>query len=525
MEQIWIKKNDILENILIEKLVFWWKWFARLKHTNPDLDWRVIFVTWWAIPWTIANLRVLKKKKAFLETQIIEIIKKSPIEVENKENKYGMSGWWKWINIPYEEQLKIKQEQIKESLKSIEKKFIKSIPSKEVLPLEKEEKFNDLFLTIQWSPIINWYRNKVEFSFWKYLSKKHNIEEHFNVWFHKQWEFSKVEDFDWAPLIDEVQNEIFREIKKFTKTLWLPVYDQMRAEWFFRHLLIRKTHFTNEMMILLSFNPDYLNNPHPNFPPSQEEGIKKKIEFRNWQLIKIKDFFYKLVEKYPIIKSIYFSHNVNKSDTCIWDLELIYWKKTITEKILWLDFNISPTSFFQTNSSWAEKLYSMVLDFASPHLTSPKGRGIEEMTILDLYGWTGTIWMIFAKAWAKKVTSVEMVTSASLDWEQNAKLNWLNNINFVNAKVEDFLDQYLSENKKADLLVIDPPRAWMHPSALPNILKFNTNQIIYVSCNPATLARDLEYILDNSDYKIEKIQAKDMFPHTHHIETVVSLIK
>lgn len=494
MDQIWIKKNDILENILIEKLVFWWKWFARLKHSNPDLDGRVIFVTWWAIPWTIANLRVLKKKKAFLETQIIEIIKKSPIEIENKENKYGMSGWWKWINIPYEEQIKIKQEQIKESLKNIEK---------------KQNNLN--FLEIEWSPIINWYRNKVEFSFGKYISKKHNIEQHFNVWFHKQWEFSKVEDFDWAPLIDEVQNEIFREIKKFTKTLWLPVYDQMRAEWFFRHLLIRKTHFTSEMMILLSFNPDY-------FIINTKLNKEEKLNL-------IKEFFNELAKKYPIIKSIYFSHNVNKSDTCIWDLELIFWKGTITEKILWLNFNISPTSFFQTNSSWAEKLYSMVLDFANPHINSSEWLGIEEMTILDLYGWTWTIWMIFAKAWAKEVTSVEMVTSASLDWKQNAKLNKLENINFINAKVEDFLEKYLSENKKADLLIIDPPRAWMHPSALPNILKFNTNQIIYVSCNPATLARDLEYILDNSDYKIEKIQAKDMFPHTHHIETVVSLIK
>jgi len=144
MEQIWIKKNDILENILIEKLVFWWKWFARLKHSNPDLDGRVIFVTWWAIPWTIANLRVLKKKKAFLETQIIEIVKKSPIEVENKENKYWMSWGWKWINIPYEEQLKIKQEQIKESLNIVEKK-----------------QANLNFLPIQWSPIINIFQKNL----------------------------------------------------------------------------------------------------------------------------------------------------------------------------------------------------------------------------------------------------------------------------------------------------------------------------------------------------------------------------
>ncbi len=485
MNQTWIKKNDILENILIEKLVFWWKGFARLSHENPDLDGRIIFVTWWAIPWTVANLRVLKKKKAFLETQIVDIVKKSDIEVENKDNLYGMSGWWKWINIPYKNQLEIKQEQVLESLNNITKKF----GDINVLPIE-------------WSPIVNWYRNKIEFSFGKYISHKFWVEEHFNVWFHKQWEFSKVEDFDWAPLIDEIQNEIFRKIKSFSKTIGLPVYDQMKQNWFFRHLLIRKTHFTNEMMILLSFNPEYFDD-------------KPKLN-KSEKLTLIKDFFIDLSNEYEVIKSIYFSYNVNKSDTCIWDLELIYWKDTITEKLLDLEFNISPTSFFQTNSSWAEKLYSMVLDFADKE-------NLSNQTVLDLYGWTGTIWMIFAKAWARDVTSVELVSSASKDWQENAKRNSVDNMTFVNAKVEDFLDTYINDWKKADLLVIDPPRAWMHPNALPNILKFQTNQMIYVSCNPTTLARDLEYILENSNYEIEKLQAMDMFPHTSHIETIVSL--
>ncbi|MDD4152025.1 MAG: 23S rRNA (uracil-5-)-methyltransferase RumA, partial [Candidatus Gracilibacteria bacterium] len=126
----------------------------------------------------------------------------------------------------------------------------------------------------------------------------------------------------------------------------------------------------------------------------------------------------------------------------------------------------------------------------------------------------------------KEVYSVEMVTDASKDGDKNAILNNITNMNFVNAKVEDFLKEFtLDGEKKADLLIIDPPRAGMHPSALPNILKFDAKQIIYVSCNPATLARDLEFILANSEYKIEKLKAKDMFPHTHHIETVVSLKK
>ena len=487
MEQKWIKKWDIIENILIEKLVFWWKWFARLKHENPELDWRVIFVTGWAIPWTIANLRVLKKKKSFLDTQIVDIVKKSNIEIEHPSNKYWMSGWWKWINIPYEEQLKIKEEQVKEALNIVE---------------QKQENLN--FLEIQASPTIDGYRNKVEFSFWKYLSARYWIEEHFNLWFHKQGEFSKIQDMDGCPLIDEIQNEIYREIKDFSKTLGLPVYDSMRAEWFFRHLMIRRTHFADEMMILLSFNPEYFEK---NTKLDKDEKLRL-----------IKEFLVSLASKYSIIKSIYFSHNPNKADVCIWDLELIYGTETIKENLQGLSFNISPTSFFQTNSTWAEKLYSMVLDYAHKDK-------LKDYKVLDLYGWTGTIWMIFAKAWAKYVSSVELVKSASRDWEKNAKANWILNMDFINSKVEDFLDKYINDWNTADLLIIDPPRAWMHPDALPNILKFNTKQIIYVSCNPSTLARDLWYILDNSEYKIEKIQAMDMFPHTHHIETIVSLIK
>lgn len=141
--------------------------------------------------------------------------------------------------------------------------------------------------------------------------------------------------------------------------------------------------------------------------------------------------------------------------------------------------------------------------------------------------------MLFAHAGAKKVISVEMVASASKDGEENAALNKLPNIEFKNAKVEEYLEEYLAlpltppyqGGKEADLLIIDPPRAGMHPKALPDILKFSTKQIIYVSCNPSTLARDLDYILKNSDYHIESITPVDMFPHTHHIETIVSLVR
>ncbi len=467
-----MKKWTILENIKVEKLVFWWQWFAR--HT----DWKVIFITWGVVPESVVNLRVLKSKKDYYETQVLDVIKKSPLEKIHPNNPYWMNGWCKRVNIPYEEQLKIKESQVKEAFFHTEKLIWKKINISKIVP----------------STIIDGYRNKVEFSFWKYISAKESREEHFNLWFHKQWEFSKIEDINWFILINEDVNTIFREVKKYAISTGLPAYDQMTHKWFFRHLVVRNSYFTNEIMVILSFN-------------------HKHNDWNN-ELETIKAFLLDLAKKYPKIKSIYFSKNDSLADIAIWELEHIYWSEFIVEEILWLKFNISPRSFFQTNSPWAEKLYSIVRDFA---LNDTK-----DSIILDLYAGTWTIGMILSPN-AKKVYSVELVKQASQDWNDNALKNWIKNIEFVNAKVEDFLKEYVKKWEKADLLIIDPPRSGMHPDALPNILKFESKTIIYVSCNPATLARDLQFIIQNSNYKIKEVIPVDMFPHTHHIETVVKL--
>jgi len=472
-----MKKNEILRNIEVEKLVFGWKWFARLKSDDKDINGKAIFISGWVVPGSIINVRVLKSTKDFIEAQAMEIIKKSPIEKSHPNNIYGIQAGCGWVNIPYEEQLKIKAWQIEESLFHI-KKFQKEINIKPIIP----------------SPIIDWYRNKIEFSFWKYISAKEKREEHFNVWFHKQWEFSKIEDFDWSILISALANKIYREIKDFAKNSWLPVYDPFNGEWFFRHIVLRQAFFTNQIMIIF--------------------GINHKFKWiKNLDFLNI--FFQNLAKKYNEIKSIYLSLNDSKADIAVWKLKLIYGEEFIEEKLLWLTFNISPKSFFQTNSYWAQKLYSEILNQINAD-------NLKDFTVLDLYGWTWTIWMIFA-SYAKKVVSVELVKDASEDGKKNAIKNNIKNMVFVNAKVEEFLDNYLKSRKKAELLIIDPPRAWIHPSALPNILKFKTKNIIYVSCNPATLSRDLAYILQNSDYKIMLVTPIDMFPHTHHIETIIKL--
>lgn len=469
-----MKRGEIIENITIEKLVFWGKWFVRLE------DGKVAFITGGAVPGTIVNIRITKKRKDFYEAQIREVIKKSPLETEN----YDLFPWAPWMNIDYKEQLKIKQTQIEESFFHIRK---------------IQEEIN--FLPIIAAPDQFWYRNKIEFSFGKYISHKEEVFEDFNVGFHKRGEFSKVEDYDECLLIDDEQNKIYFEIKRFAKESGLPVHDQKMWTGFWRHIMIRKMHFSGETMIVFSFFPEYF---------SDKEELLEAIEM-------IKNFFEELVVKFSTIKSVYLSHNANKSDTLIWEMECIYWSETITEELLWLEFDIGPKSFFQTNSRGAEVLYSLVRDFTKKDVT-------KNGATLDLYGGTGTIGMIIGDI-SNKVISVELNEEASKNGERNAKKNSIDNIEFVNAKVEDFLDDYIQKGMKANLLIIDPPRAGMHPSALPNILKFGTQQIIYVSCNPATLARDSQYILENSDYEIEKIQAVDMFPHTHHIETVVSFVK
>lgn len=472
-----MKKNEILKNIEVEKLVFGWKWFARLKSDNKDIDGKAIFISGWVIPGSIVNLRVLKSRKDFIEAQAQEMIKKSPIEKTHPNNIYGMQAGCGWVNIPYEEQLKIKAGQIEESLFHV-RKFQPELHIKPIVA----------------SPLVDNYRNKIEFSFGKFISEKLGKNEHFNVWFHKQWEFSKIEDFDGTILISELANKIYKEIKDFAVSSWYPVYDQFNQEWFFRHIVLRQAFFTNQIMIIF-----WVNHTFP---------WVKNLDF-------LKDFFENLAKKYPEIASIYLSLNDSKADTAIWELKLIYGKEYIEEKLLWLTFNISPKSFFQTNSYGAEKLYSEVL-------AQVDEKSLKDSTVLDLYGWTGTIGMVFAPH-SKKVISVELVKDASEDGKSNALKNGIKNMDFVNAKVEAFLDDYLKSGEKAELLIIDPPRAGMHPDALPNILKFKTKNIIYVSCNPATLSRDLAYILQNSDYKIMEVTPVDMFPHTSHIETIVKL--
>ena len=464
-----MKKWDVLNSIFVEKLIFWGKWLAK------SADWKKIIITWGVIPESTVNLRVLKVKNSYIEAQMLDEVKKSPLESKLPDH-FQVYGGCKWLPIKYEKQLEIKENQVKEALYHLR-------------DYTSETKFHDIVA----SPEIYGYRNKVEFSFWKYISAREWVRDDFRFWFHKQGEFDRIIDCTYCVLADDEINEIFKEVDVFSRKSGLTTYDPVTHIGFWRHFVVRKAHYTGEIMLIFSVNSNF-------------ESYNKEHE---WKII---SFINSLTPKYPNIKSVYLLHNTWKADVVTWDYKLVFGNPTIKENLFEFKFEINPKSFFQTNSLGAEVLYKQALALISDWKW--------KWTALDLYAWTWTIWIILSKSF-KKVYSVELVKEASLDWERNAEYNKISNIEFVNKKVEDFLVDF--ENAWVDLLVIDPPRDWMHPDALPNILKFKSKEIIYVSCNPSTLARDLDFIVKNSEYKITDVIPVDMFPHTHHIETVVKL--
>ncbi len=466
-----MKKWDIIKNVFVKKLIFWGKWLAENEDSKK------IIITWWAIPESIVNLKVLKIKSNYIEAQILDIVKKSPLEESELPKHFQVYWWCKWLQIKYKKQLEIKENQVKESLNNLNNEL-------------KETNF----LPIIDSPQIYWYRNKIEFSFWKYISDKEKIYDDFRFWFHKQWEFDKIINCNYCVLANDEINNIFKEIDFFSRNSNLPTYDQKTQIWFWRHLVVRQWFYTKEIMLIFSINDLF----------SWFKDKNKK---------EIINFFKELIKKFSNIKSVYLLNNHGKADIVQWEYDLIYWKATIFEKILNYNFEIWPKSFFQVNSAQAERLYNQIIKMIW------KGNNI----LLDLYAGTGTIWIILANKF-KKVFSVEIVKEAIFDAEKNAILNKVKNIEFINLSVESFLKEYLKDWNSADTLIIDPPREWVNNKALENILKFNAKEIIYISCNPASLNRDLSYILKNSKYKITEIIPVDMFPHTHHIEVIVRLI-
>ena len=535
-------KNDILQSITVDKLIFWGKWLGVAS------DGRKVIITWGCIPGSVVDVRILKEKKSHYEWQELHVVKRSPIEVPLPAG-FQMYGGAKWLTIGYPDQLAIKSEQIREAFHHL-----------------RTHTTDTLWHPITPSPEIYGYRNKVEFSWGKYISSREWVHDDFRFGFHAQGQFDRIEDCTYCALADAETNAIFQSVNILSRSSGLPTYDPKTGEGFWRHLVIRKWNTASQIMLVFSVNGIYewkvksekWKEKYGSVISTIGDTLPQNDEQDTWGYLKsqIQDFFTKMVweltDIYPNIASIYFLENTGRADIVTGNPILIFGSPTISADLLGLTFEIQPKSFFQVNTLGAEKLYSIVGSFCKGAVDGAWGDwgffsdtkssafqapSLQKKVLLDLYAGTGTIGILLAKYFAQ-VYSVELVPSASMDGVANAGRNSVKNVEFINKKVEDFARDFAKDGGKADTIILDPPREWLHPSAIPHILSFGAREIIYVSCNPATLARDLEVFVGKISekeweetkispilYTITNIAPMDMFPHTHHIETVVRLEK
>jgi 23S rRNA (uracil1939-C5)-methyltransferase len=437
------------------------------------VDDMVIFVEN-AIPGDIVNMRIIRKKN-YAEGRVTATIRRSPISQEPFCAHFDDCGGCVSQRIPYSEQLKYKEQQVIDQLERIG--GIKSPLVRPVLPSEK---------TV-------FYRNKLEFTFSKKrwltvneIGNDHDADTN-ALGFHVAGRFDKVLDIEKCWLQKFPSNEIRIQSKIYALSKGYEFYDIKAKTGFLRNLIIR-TSTTDELMAT--------------------------VVFGSYDMEKQRDFMEMLKQTFDIT-SLNFVVNTKGNDS-INDLDIICYsgKPYIEEKMENLEFRIGPKSFYQTNSEQAYNLYSAVRKYAL--LT-----GVE--TVYDLYTGTGTIALFLAEH-AKKVVGIEYVPEAIEDAEINASVNGTDNVSFYSGDIKDVLiDDFIQRNGKPDVVILDPPRAGLHPSIPKTLMEAAPEKIIYVSCNPATQARDITML--SEQYEFVECQPVDMFPQTHHVENVVFLRK
>ena len=423
----------------------------------------LVVMVWGGLPGDKLKVKITQRKKNFSFAEILEIIKPSELRLEPLCSHFAECGGCIWQNLKYEDQLKFKQRQVEESLKRI--------GGFEELPIEPILGSEDIFF----------YRNKMEYSF------GNNLRGELILGLHKRESYLEIFDLKKCYLLSEISNQIVSLLKELFRNKNLPPYHIKEHTGFLRFLTIREGKNTGERMVNLITAPGDFS---------------------------FKEEFYSLLAKnFPQIKAVLWSINSKRANIAIGEKEFPLSKeRTITEKLGKFIFEISANSFFQTNSQQAEKLYEKVLKLAEL-------KGDEE--VLDLYCGTGTISLFLAQT-CKKVIGVETVPDSIKDASRNQEINKIKNCEFLLAEAKDVLHQYVLEKKIFNVVVLDPPRAGVHPKVLENLLKLKPPKIVYVSCNPTTLARDLKFFCGKK-YNLEKVLPVDMFPQTHHIETMVQL--
>ncbi|MBQ3070884.1 MAG: 23S rRNA (uracil(1939)-C(5))-methyltransferase RlmD [Tidjanibacter sp.] len=437
----------------------------------------VVFVPM-AVPGDIVNVQVRTKRKRYMEGYVTEYIKRSPLRVEPFCSHFGVCGGCKWQSIPYSEQLAFKQQQVADQLTRIG--HVEIPPISPILGSAKTDH----------------YRNKLEFTFapkrWKTyeeVARGEEIGDRPALGFHIPGMFDKVLDIDYCHLQAEPSNAIRNELRRYcTEHEGYEFYDIRQHTGLMRNVVIR-TASTGEVMVIVVFAED------------KPELIAPLMEH--------------LKATFPEITSLVYMINDKLNDS-LGDREPILYagRDHIFEQMEGLRFKIGPKSFYQTNSEQAYELYKVARSFAD--LTGSE-------VVYDLYTGTGTI-ANFVASKAKSVVGVEYVEEAIEDAKVNSALNGIGNTTFYAGDMKDVMnDAFVEANGRPDVVILDPPRAGVHEDVIATILRAAPERIVYVSCNPATQARDLA--LMDAQYKVVAVQPVDMFPHTHHVENVVKLVR
>lgn len=439
------------------------------------VDELVIFVLN-AVPGDLADIRLTRKKSSYAEGEAIHFHQYSPLRTEPFCEHFGICGGCKWQHLSYEAQLKFKQKQVEDALRRLAKVTLPDIEP--ILGSEKTA----------------YYRNKLEFTFSnkKWLTKPpeaENPELQMNaLGFHIPKRFDKILDINHCHLQPDPSNAIRNSIKAYALAHHLTFFDLKAQTGLLRNLIIR-TGMPGELMAIMVFaKPD----------PEATEGLMKH-----------------LAETFPEITSLLYVVNEKRNDT-ITDQEVFTYKGRdhIFEEMEGIRFRISPKSFYQTNSQQAYNLYRIARDFAGL-----SGREL----VYDLYTGAGTI-ANFVAGKAKKVIGIEYIQAAIEDARLNSGLNRITNTTFLAGDMKDILTaDFIGSYGQPDVIITDPPRAGMHEDVTLRIKEAGAGKIVYISCNPATQARDIA-LLDEA-YAVKKVQPVDMFPHTHHVENIVLLEK
>ncbi len=464
------KPLPILENIVISDFAAEGKSVARVNDM-------VVFVPW-AVPGDVCDLQVRRKKHSFMEAEVIRYKEYSKLRTEPFCQHFGVCGGCKWQQLPYEEQLKMKQQQVKDQLTRIGK-----VELPDFRPILGSVKTKE-------------YRNKLDFGCAnkRWLTSEQLKDESLEknqpaIGFHITGAFDKILPIEKCWLMDDLHNTIRNDIRDYAVEHQLTFFDLRQQVGLLRDVIIRNSN-TGELMVIIQFHYD-------------EEGDEQRAQAL---LQHLKDAF-------PQITSLMYLNNQKCNDT-IGDQDILTFSGNdhIIETMEDLRFKVGPKSFYQTNTEQAYHLYSVARQFAG--LTGTE-------LVYDLYTGTGTIANFVARQ-ARQVIGIEYVPEAIEDAKINSQLNQIANTLFFAGDMKDILnDAFIEEHGRPDVIITDPPRAGMHPDVVKTILRAQPQRIVYVSCNPATQARDLQEL--DADYRVKEVQPVDMFPHTPHVENVVLL--